>query len=247
MKLQYLRSWALTELYQVCKSEPRRYSAESPWLDDVFADRPYLADSRLDLGRLPELHLPTSDTNLFETENTVLLHSALKNLNRSQAADDRLWSLLAHGPYWTYMRKRWPIEKGDKNKMGYVHEHYFLADSRSLVRHGLARLWWFGQATYIAEASDPYILTRLLLKTTDARQQIMERQFWRNHRILHPFLRRIAHWLENDLDLYTPRKRFRELCKMMNLIGGSFVLDTLAAPDISSVVDRYAEMQKGAA
>src|SRR6266581_5388178 len=243
MKLQYLKSWSLTELYRVVRSDPEKYSSDSSWLDKLFHGRSYLAESRLDIGGLPDLKLPTSGTELFELENTILLHSALRNLNRSQAADDRLWSWLAHGPYWSYMRKRWPIE-GNKNKEGYVHEHYFLGDSRSLVRHGLARLWWFGQATYMSDTSDPYALTRFLLRTTDARQQIMERQFWRNQRILHPFLRRIAHWIDQGLDLYVPRERFRDLCKMMNLVGGAVVLDTFATSEIAGLVDRYAADQK---
>lgn len=243
MKLQYLKSWALTELYRVAKSESRRYAEGRSWLDQFFAGRDYLATSRLDVGRLPDLRLPESDTVLFELENTIALHSALGDLNRSQAADDRLWAWLAHGPYWEYMRKRWPVE-GVENKAGYINEHYFLVDARSLVRHGLARLWWFGYATYMPGAADPYMLTRLLLKTTDARQQIMERQFWRNQKILHPFLRRVAHWVEEGLDLYTPRERFRNLCKLMNLTGGSAVLDCFGTREIAALVDRYAEQQR---
>jgi hypothetical protein len=96
-------------------------------------------------------------------------------------------------------------------------------------------------------ASDPYALTPYLLKTTDARQQVMERQFWRNERILHPFLRRVAYWSNHDLDLYEPRERFRELCKMMNLAGGSKLLDALAARDIAAIVDQFAEAKRGAA
>jgi hypothetical protein len=243
MKLQYLKSWALAELQRAGTSTPANYSLESPWINELFGDRNYLATSRLDVKELPELIVPTSDSELFELENTVILHSALRNLNRSQAADDRLWSWLAHGPYWQYMRKRWPISE-ESNKVNYVREHYFLGGARSLVRHGLARLWWFGQATYMPEAADPYVLTKLLLETTDARQSIMERQFWRNQRILHPFLRRIAHWRDRKIDMYTPRERFRGLCKMMNLVGGASVLDALAAKDIGDLVDRFAAQQQ---
>ena len=243
MKLQYYKSWALAELYRVAASNTTRYAADGAWLEEIFTDRQFLATSRLDVNALPALRLPTSDSELYEFENTVLVHSALRNLNRSQAADDRLWSWLAHGPYWEYMRKRWPIAQ-EGNKASYVREHYFLGGARSLVRHGLARLWWFGQATYMPEASEPYALTRLLLETTDARQSIMERQFWRNPKILHPFLRRIAHWRTKKLDLYAPRERFRGLCKMMNLTGGVAVLDSLAARDIAALVDQFAAQQQ---
>lgn len=238
MKLRYLKSWAVTELRHIAERTPYRYESSTPWLSEVFADREAVADSRIEIDDLPDLHMPTSETELYEYENTVLLHSALSNLNRSLAADERLWSWLAHDRYWEYMRQRWPVESaGDKTS--YILEHYFLRDSRGLVRHGLARLWWFGSATYLPGASDPYALTKLLLKTTDARQQIMERQFWRNESILHPFLRRIQYWQEQGLNLYAPRDRFRSLCKLMNLTGGSMVLDCFDADAIASVVDRY--------
>jgi hypothetical protein len=245
MKLQYLKSWALSELYQVVQSAENKYLGDSTWVESHFRDRSFLADSRIDIANLPELRLPTSETDLFEIENTIALHSGLSSLNRNQAADDRLWAWLAHGPYWAYMRKRWPIE-GQKNKVRYAREHYFIGDSRSLVRHGLARLWWFGHATYLPSDPDPYSLTRLLLKTTDARQQIMERQFWRNQDILHPFLSRVGHWGDQGKDLYVPREKFRDLCKMMNLTGGSMVLDTLASSAIGEIVDSFAGEQTSA-
>lgn len=240
MKLSYLKSWALTELHHVIRIEPHRYSAKEPWLDELFRGRDYLATSKLTIAALPDLRLPTSATELYELENTVMIHSVLGELNRSQAADDRLWAYLAHGPMWHYMRKRWPIE-GNADKSAYINEHYFVRDARGLVRQGIARLWWFGRATCMPTAADPYVLTALLLKTTDARQQVMERQFWRNERILHPFLRRIAYWNGQNVDLYSPRERFRELCKNVNLVGGSRLLDSLAAREIANIVDAHAE------
>jgi hypothetical protein len=68
----------------------------------------------------------------------------------------------------------------------------------------------------------------------------MERQFWRNHKILHPFLRRVAYWESKGVDLFVPRERFRDLCKMMNLVGGTTLLDTLDTSGVRNVVDQYA-------
>ena len=182
--------------------------------------------------------------DLFELENTISLHSALKDLSPSQAADERLWVWLSHGPYWEYMRHRWPVEKVDGSFQRYVLEHYFLGDVRSLVRHGLARLWWFGYSTYVKDAEDPYALTRLLLHTTDARQSLLERKFWRNQEVLHSVLRRVQHWRANNLDFYVPRERFRRLCKTFNTYGGTLLLDALNEPDIFKLVDGIAGIEQ---
>src|SRR5262245_7220789 len=133
MKLMYLKSWALAELRKAAMSKQDRYSSALSWLDQYFAARPHLAESKLDIKDLPALKIPTSATDLYELENTIAIHSALLHLNRSQASDDRLWSWLAHGPYWSYMSVRWPVSEA-KNKAAYIKEHYFLGDSRSLVR-----------------------------------------------------------------------------------------------------------------
>jgi hypothetical protein len=144
------------------------------------------------------------------------------------------------------MRSRWPVENANAdNPCNYILEHYFVGGARGLVRHGLARLWWFGYATYQPnEIEDPYRLTRALLKTTDARQSIMERQFWRNRDVLLAVLERVSFWQANGVDLYIPRERFRRLCKTFNLYGGTMLLDVLQESDLYALIDEFADSEK---
>jgi hypothetical protein len=246
MHLNYIKEAAVAELRKAVDKNGPRYKESKPWLDECFSGRHYLAESKVEVATLPALLLPSAGGDLFELENTISLHGALSNLSMSQASDERLWVWLAHGPYWEYMRKRWPVENAGSVR-SYVLEHYFLGDARALVRHGLARLWWFGYATYDANADDPYWLTHYLLETTDARQQLLERQFWRNKTVLHSMLTRIAYWRGKDLDFYAPRERFRRLCKLFNAWGGTMLLDALDETDLFALVDDIAKNELAAA
>jgi hypothetical protein len=246
MRLNYVKESAVAELRKSIEYNKAMYSESASWMGSFFSGRPYLAESRIAIASLPELKNPETAVALFELENTIALHTALKDLTPSQAADERLWVWLAHGPYWDYMRHRWPVENAKTSFERYVLEHYFLGDVRSLVRHGLARLWWFGYCTYVPNAEDPYALTRMLLHTTDARASLLERKFWRNQAVLHAVLRRVAHWRSNELDFFVPRERFRRLCKTFNIYGGTLLLDSLEEPDIYGLVDGIASSEQAA-
>jgi hypothetical protein len=238
LRLNYVKEAAVDELRRVLVDTGPRYKEDKAWLEQYFDGRPYLAESRVEVAALPALKFPDKGGELYELENTITLHSALKDLTPSQAADERLWVWLAHGPYWEYMRNRWPAENATEGQLSrYLLEHYFLGDARTLVRHGLARFWWYGHCTYDAGAEDPYAFTRLLLRTSDARQSLTERRFWRNREVLRGLLRRVAQLLDEGFDFYVPRERFRRLCKTFNTFGGTVLLDALDDKDIFALVD----------
>ena len=255
MRLRYLTSAAVAELKTSARSDLARYSAPKPFLDRFFkATGTYLGDSRVEVPALPTLKVPTGDKD-FDLENAIKLHTALRDITPAQAADERLWTWLAHGPYWEYMRVRWPADEWKKKALTpeetrrglrYMLAHYFAPDARSLVRHGIARLWWFGKATFDGNSSDHYRRTKLMLRTADSRQSIMERQYWRNPGVLAPLLDRVEYWEKKNFSFYQPRERFRQLCKDVNAWGGTMLLDSLSAKDVASLVDAAArELKRG--
>lgn len=130
-----------------------------------------------------DLELPDGD-DLKDFKNAVRVFEALPALTPRQARDPRLWTRLAHVECWAYMRKRWDAMKhtADTGKAErYVLQHYFVAQSqsRALLRHGIARLWWYAYLTRDANRSDPYELTRVLLSSLDIAQQLLERNMGR--------------------------------------------------------------------
>ena len=90
------------------------------------------------------------------------------------------------------MRKRWPIERStDSDKaQRFIITRYFIAQSqsRALLRHGIARLWWYASITHDPERKNPYELTGVLLSQLDITQQILERNLGRARQVLIGFL-----------------------------------------------------------
>lgn len=240
MRLNYLKESSLAELRNAVSSNIDRYRSDSPFIGSFFSssDR-WLCESAVAVQELPALD--PKDTGLAEASNAIALHKALAGLTESQAADERLWVWLAHEPYWGYMRARWPIEPArSKDPATYLLEHYFLAGNvRNLVRHGLARLWWFAHTTYDNRRTDPYDLTRVMLEYSDNRQSVMERAFSRNRAFVQTVLDRARYWRGNGRDILASRDQFRGLCKELNLYGGTLLLDCLERKDVLELIDDF--------
>jgi hypothetical protein len=179
-------------------------------------------------------------SDLGDAENAVRLHKALGHLSRLQARDPRLWARLTHIELWSYMRKRWRVERftGDK-AVRFVESRYFVvqAQGRALLRNGAARLWWSAQLSYDGDRSDPYELTRVLFHYLDITQSILERNLGRSSTVTTAFL---GFLLENQDPLLKGgdlnRKRIRGLAKYLNLHGGFCLLDVLLREQITDLL-----------
>jgi hypothetical protein len=240
-RLRYLKGAALAELRESLTQNLSSYSSHKPFIQGFFARRAdWFCDSSLNLsGELPSLQ--PGDDGETEASNAIAIHRALIGLSPSQAADERLWAWLAHEPYWEYMQQRWPLGAKRREKpQDFVSEHYFVGRNvRNLVRHGLARLWWFAQTTYDDKRTDPYELTKVMLEYSDNRQSVMERAFARNRDFVQGLLDRARHWRGHGRDILSERDQFRGLCKEMNLSGGTMLLDYLPRENVFELVDDY--------
>jgi hypothetical protein len=108
---------------------------------------------------------------LHDAENAKRIHKAYLGLTPLAASDIRLWTYLAHVDQYEYMVKRWPaVRKATaKDPSKYLLAHWFInsATQGSLVRHGLAGLWWAAHLSYDPHRSDPYELTPVLFRQLD--------------------------------------------------------------------------------
>jgi hypothetical protein len=246
IRLNYIREARLAELREAIPENIEKYKQEKPFLNTFFGkEDDWLCESSLEVAGLPALD--PSDKGKADADNAIALHKALTGINESQASDERLWVWLAHGPYWNYMRQRWNLEKKGTsvNVEAYILEHYFVANVRHLVRHGIARLWWFAHITHDKNRADPYELTRVMLEfDSDHRQSLLERAFSRNQLFVQSILDRALYWHEKKVKLVGNRKNFRSLCKELNLHGGAMLLDCLEREDVFQLVDEFVERLK---
>jgi hypothetical protein len=219
-----------------------RYCEENSWATDIGVRSQRDLPTSVELKAPFELLQPT-DGELKDVENAIRVHKALPNLTPLQARDPRLWTRLTLVESWPYMRKRWPIERHmkDQDKAArFVESRYFVtqAQSRALLRNGVARLWWSAKVSYDSARDNPYELTAVLLSMLDITQQILERGIGRAPEVRMGFLE----FLNRHKDLLLTggdvnRVRIRRLAKFLNMHGGVCILDSFSQAQIMALLE----------
>jgi len=219
-----------------------RYSEGNSWVSEIGIKSQRDLETAVELRGSFELIDPTNG-DLKDIENAIRVHKALPKLTPIQARDPRLWTRLTHVECWAYMRSRWPIEKhlNDEAKATrFIQSRYFVtqSQSRSLLRNGIARLWWTAKVSHDPARDNPYELAAVLLSTLDITQQILERGIGRSPAVLMGFLE----FLNRNKELLLSggdenRVRIRRLAKFLNMHGGVCILDSLSQPQIMTLLE----------
>jgi hypothetical protein len=220
-----------------------KYLCDDIWVSETSTRSAREMQTRVEMAEPLSLEFPV-DGDHKDTANAIRFHRALHHLTPLQARDPRLWTRLAHVEFWPYMRLRWDAARHitDRRRAArFVESRYFVAQSqsRALLRHGIARLWWTAHLSHDPDRENPYELTAVLLSTLDITQQIVERGIGRADNIIKGFL---AFLLSNDGVLLSGgdknRTRIRRLAKHMNMLGGVCVLDLLSKSDVMEILAR---------
>lgn len=238
IKQKYFKESSLRILQESMRSNLFCYEQDGMWISDVLGAT-HANESGLELISHPIL-LPADEVS-HDLENTKAFYTAYKHLSVSQATNPKLWAYLAHVDYWEYMRSRWPVEsKEPQQRLNYVKTHYFHANeaSRSLMRHGIARLWWYGYLTHDTGREDPWVLTRKLLEKLDIAQTLLERNLSRSRNVLHAILDFFIQHEERIPSGNKGREFIRSLVKYLNFHGGVSLIDSLSPSDLRETLDQ---------
>jgi hypothetical protein len=219
-----------------------KYGEDNAWASELGLRSQRDLETSVELKAPLELLEPTNG-DLKDIENAIRVHKALPHLTPLQARDPRLWTRLGHVEGWAYMRKRWPIEKHTKDQgeaTRFIESRYFVtqAQSRALLRNGIARLWWTAKVSHDPARDNPYELATVLLSTLDITQQILERGIGRAPSVLMGFLE----FLNRNKELLLTggdenRIRIRRFAKFLNMYGGVCILDSLSQPQIMALLE----------
>ena len=239
MKLRYFLTNSYENLRNNIEENLSRYSQETSWAESYF-DGNFEAETNIEVS-LPQL-VKSSKPSL-DVDNVKILYPALRNLTPEQAMDGRLWTHLAHIEYWDYMHARWGIdgenttgsdsddaENKNRKLAKQIKDRYFLSsneNSRSLIRNGIARLWWFGYLTYDPNnTEDHFALTNTLLDYQDTQAALLERTFGKNPEVLKVCLTILAEYMPVIREK-GGRTIIQDLGKYVNILGGTYFLDTM--------------------
>jgi hypothetical protein len=219
-----------------------RYKRKTPWLHEFFSDTSqWHGVSKITWPQ--EIKLKETDDAKDDFENTKTLYSALEQLTPTQAADGRVWDYLSHVTFWSYMRARWGKETTD------LKSRYLLgakASPRTLVRHGISRLWWFGYVSHDDTRSDPFELTAMVLEKQDIQSSILERSYSLNRTVTKALLEVLVRESREEgllgaLPKQKQRDAIRAVSKRLLRTGGVMILDVLAPDELDTYITNALE------
>lgn len=222
MKIKCLSAEFVTWLKEHAGENLSRYSSENSWVEAEGSTGGRIRESGIEIHSLPHLEMPEQG-DFRDAENARVIHESMKRLTPLQAMDERLWAYLTHVHYAAYMRIRWKCDSE-----GALIDRYLFRSNGfgSLVRNGIARLWWFGQVTFDARREDPYELTDVLLCNQDVHTALLQRSFGKSRPVLHSVLEHIKDNLDS---LYADSigSKIKSKAKRLNVLGGVSLLDAM--------------------
>jgi len=254
--ISILRESALAELRRAVDGDEEwiaiyREEAEFPFVD---ADKLVRTTIRV-VGDPPDLTVDGSSKikrAADDAANAARVYAYLGELDRTQAADPRLWATLTHTVFWSYAQRRWPVMETDLEKAAdFIYEHWFETSGKGLAalrRNAVSRLWWAARLTVAPWERDPELevfktadrerFTRILLSQQQVYFDVIERSFGSNLRL------RICLLDALDRGLASVSKKddlSKGVAKKVNLLLRHRELDALSVselrPVLNSVVD----------
>ncbi|MGX7076142.1 DUF6339 family protein [Globicatella sanguinis] len=239
MKLYYMRQEILEDLKNNIAHNIEIYSNESnQWIMNQY-ENPFLEYKKTvdDFELLVDL----KDVGSSDMENVRILHSNLKFLTKSEAADERLWTGLTHSVFWNFMKERWSSRPSKEEKQ--IGNRYFLtggsSNRRALLMNTISRYWWIGELIYDEDnIKNPYYLIEVFRGdfTTNV-HTLLSSNFTSNTNILKGVLRPMLEYKEVNGSL--SREEFQAIIRYANLIGGSYLLDYLSTEEIEEKICLY--------
>ena len=242
MRLNYFTESAYENLKDNCKSNLNLYKNEEQWIESYFGNNNYIMESGIEYNSF-EFLVPKSvnQNSSCDLINAINLYETLVGLTPNQASNPYLWTYLCHTIGWKYMIKRWPI--GDESESR-IKERYICSDNKtSLVRNGLARLWWAVYLSIDPDSRDKYALTKILFLDQDYFVGIVERDFSMCKNIILGILRASKTYFDAYGELPKVEVR-REWMKIINRKGAITILDMVDSIDIEHETLRYYEQNR---
>ena len=200
----------------------------------------------------PQIFVPNSidlvlpeKGNSHDIDNCKIIYEALRDMDPIQATDYRIWVYLTHVPFWSYMRKRRPVEKQPEGKKSeYIIRHWFVdgISAKNLLRNDISSFWWCGYLTYDKRRKNPYELTEELYSMLDYTRHLLPGKQVRNREFVHALLEFV---IENTALFSTHKEeKVRFLMRKFNYISGYKILASLNKEEIKSIFQSYVDEVK---
>ncbi|MGY2188167.1 DUF6339 family protein [Pseudomonas sp. SDO5591_S426] len=236
--LKYLSQVVVNELSENISINRDRYasgdffdlSRENGW--EVESDK-----VQINLDMLADLD-GTDGTAEADIRSSLIVYRSMPDMTPALAREERVWVRLTHVECLQYSRVRWVKTAKGENLDKVVLDHFF-AKGRTGIRddNAISRLWWNMHVATIADPDDPEGALRLILKTADIRQAIVERP---NTASRQPLARAIVRAMRFNPWITSSEAAFREFMKEMNRDAGGVLFEAIPDSDADSALSAYA-------
>ncbi|WP_170755613.1 DUF6339 family protein [Ruegeria lacuscaerulensis] len=192
-----------------------------------------------------------------EIQNSLTVFNLISGMTPAVATEERVWARLTHVECFGYASKRWPLKEqkqisaigklisgrqkvaeAAKDIEGFnlrqVNKHYF-AKGRTGVRddNALSRLWWNAYIASRVEPEQPEEALKVILKTADIRQALIERPMLSNRMQL---MRGIVRTMRNHPELTASEAVFRRFMVSLNVRGGGVLFEAMDDGSVEEVL-----------
>ena len=197
-------------------------------LNDFFGRDNLIKETQFEINDFKlDMSQPDGKESLTDVENIQRVYNHMKFLSDSQASDERIWAAYTFSEFLDYMKYRWAASSVSDLENRYL---FGYSVQRSLFRNGVSRLWWIGRFTYDETRLDPYELTRFLCKDQDYIENICGRNIFNNPNV--GFATISALYDAEKAGVVVNRELVREVSRYVNLLAGTYLLDTLSKEEI---------------
>lgn len=187
------------------------------------------------------LKLPQTTQYDFAYENIVCFYEQLKQLSPVEATDARLWVALENTDFLDYHLKALQVMdyKEGKQESSIKSRSAFSVNGlkRSLAINNLASLWWMGYLLYDKQNDDHYHFVRSFTQT-DFRGNFVafsSSNVVDNENIRMGILDAIFELVDKG-EIKQNRFAFSDANKIMNIVGGTRILDLLSRTEVKNIV-----------
>lgn len=245
MKLAFLKEDNLLALKVNLKDNLNCYkNSDNDWLYDYFQGNDPFMEYKTDVTDFELTCNQQEDVGKQDLENVIRLYSSMKNISDTQATEERLWSGLCHGQFYSYVYKRWEMGKKENIDLKSINTRYFFGQNkkRSLITNTLSKLWWVGRLTYDEERKDPFELTRYLENDFSTKVLVIfSNNYMSNPVIAKGLLSALLELEQSGFMLKGRLKRdiYYEATKYLNILGGIYILDYFFQEEIKEKIIKY--------
>ena len=177
-----------------------------------------------------------------DIDNSLIVYKAIEGMTPALAREERVWVRLCHIECLHYARARW-IKKTQDEDLDKAVQNHFFAQGRTGIRddNAISRLWWNMHIATISDPDAPEAALRLMLKTADIRQAIVERP---NTASREPLARALLRAMRSNDWITSTEKSFRQFMIEMNRDAGGILFEAISDSDADAALEQYAENAK---